>query len=106
MVILNCKVNGKDLRYSVIRVGSSRSDLKGPVVANPNGSHYAAICRTCGFGAASTFPGHAIQLLLFSIGHGDEHRHSTTAAHIQIDPAAIDRIYDALGQASGNRGQL
>jgi hypothetical protein len=97
MVTLNCKVHGKDLRYSVIRVGATGS---GPIVANPNGSHYAAICRTCGFGAASTFPGHAIQLLLFSVGHGDEHRHSTTAAHLQIDPAKIDRIYETSEQGN------
>jgi len=94
MVTLNCKVNGKELQYSVIRVGSTQPDRKGSVVASLNGNLYAAVCRTCGFGAASTFPGHAIQLLLFSMGRGDEHRHSTTATHIQVDPASIDRIYD------------
>ena len=96
MVILKSKVNGKELQYSVVRVGSAGSDLKQSIVPDPNGSHYAAICRTCGFGAASTFPGHAVQLLLFSMGRGEEHRHSTTAAHMQIDPSSIDRVYDRL----------
>ena len=97
MVTLNCKIYGKDLQYSVIRVGSTQPDLKGSVVANTNGNLYAAVCRKCGFGAASTFPGHAVQLLLFSVGRGEEHRHSTTATHIQIDPSTIDKVYEAPG---------
>ncbi len=85
MVILKSRVNGQDVQYSVVRVAAP-AEVSGSIVPDANGPRYAAVCRKCGFGVASTFPGHAIQLLLFSVASGHDHHHSTTATHFRVDP--------------------
>lgn len=98
MVILKSRVNGQDVQYSVVRVAAA-ADMPGTIVPDVNGIRYAAVCRKCGFGVASTFPGHAIQLLLFSVASGHDHHHSTIATHFRVDPTVIDRIYEAFRPA-------
>ncbi len=98
MVILKSRVNGQDVQYSVVRVAVP-AEMSGSIVPDANGPRYGAVCRKCGFGVASTFPGHAIQLLLFSVASGHDHHHSTTASHFRVDPTIIDRIYEAFRSA-------
>lgn len=99
---MTAKIDSKELEYTVVRALAVDTPSGAKILPSPHGRFFMAICRECGFGAVTETEENAVHCLLASVLPGESHAHDGRTAHMQVEPALIDYIYEAYSLEVGN----